>query len=320
MLDALKFVERATADKDIIRALTHICVHDGRLQAGDSKIALECTCPELAGHSFTVAADKFIKAIAVCDGVPKIEILDDSRIKVSHKRFRVTLPTLKVEDYPRSEMRKSTEIPVPEAFIEALKRVFPFVSQDASRPWSLGVWLQDGYACATNNVTLVRTPIDWHGPAINLPRFAIQEILDIKIPITRIFVDGSALEVEYGDAWFKTQTYTDIWPDSAVQLFNRPMPEMHSVPADLLKAVEKLIPFCPDVKFPSIYFKDGAITTANGAQSAEIGFDFEFTGCYRAEVLQLALSVASEWSPQTYPQPIFFKGDLIEGMLVGLRP
>ena len=145
MLDALKFVERGTADKDIIRILTHICVHDGRLQGADSKMALECACPELKGHSFTVPADKFIRAINACDSQPKLEMQEASILKISKGRFKVTLPTLKVEDYPRAELGGQA-FPCPDGFVAALERIFPFISQDASRPWSLGVWLDGKYA------------------------------------------------------------------------------------------------------------------------------------------------------------------------------
>lgn len=320
MLEALKFVQRAASDKDIIHAFTHICVRDGRLQGNDSKIALECACPELAGLAFTAPADKFIKAISACDGIPKIEILGDQRIKISYKRFRVTLPTLKVEDYPSSELKRTNTVENCNNFIEALRRIFPFISQDASRPWSLGAWLENGYAYATNNVTLVRTPIDWQGTPINLPRFAVDELLNVKQKITSIHLDETSLEVEFGESWFKTQTYVDQWPPSALQLLEKlDISAMSTIPDGLAEAVDKIIPFCPDVKFPAIYLNNDHIATANGAHSAEMGFDLNTSGIYRAEVLQLVLGVAQQWAPATYPAPVFFTGDQIEGMFVGIR-
>ena len=318
MLDALKFVERATADKDIIRALTHICIHDGRLQGADSKMALECACPELTGQSFTVPADKFIRAVTACDNDPTIELLEDKRVKISHKRFKVTLPTLKVEDYPRAELTGEA-LTVPDGFIAALRRLFPFISQDASRPWSLGVWLDGQYAYATNNVILVRTPLAWIGTPINIPRYAVQEIIEIAKPIKQLWMSTNAIGIEYDDAWFRAQKYVDEWPANVTGLFARMCDTMQVVPDGLLEAVNKLIPFCPDVKIPTIYFQHGAIATANGAQSAEIGFDWEGVGVYRAEVLQLVLGVAKEWDPTTYPAPCFFRGDKLEGLLVGVR-
>lgn len=319
MLEALKFVHRATADKDIIRMLTHICVHDGKLQGADSKMAIEANCPELAGHSFTAPAEKFIKAVLGCKGDPTIVANDDGTIKISHKRFRVTLPTLKVSDYPAQTFKpdNAVKIDAPTGFITGLRKIFPFISQDASRPWSLGVNLTPKYLYATNNVTMARVPCLWNGPVINLPRYVIQELLDIDKPVTEIWASPSSISFQFEGAWLRAQLYTDSWPDVS-KMFDVER-EFEAVPEGLLDAVEQLLPFCHDVKFPSIYFKEGTITTANGLQSAELGFDWQGRGAYRAEVLQLALAVAKTWTPNEYPKPVFFKGDGIEGMLVGIR-
>jgi len=320
MLEALKFVHRATADKDVIRMLTHICVHDGKLQGADSRMAIEADCPELAGNSFTAPAEKFIKAVLGCKGEPTIVANDDGTIKVSHKRFRVTLPTLKVSDYPVQTFKPAdaVKIAAPAGFINALRKIFPFISQDASRPWSLGVCLRPEYLYATNNVTMARVPCEWNGPIINLPRYVVQELLDIDKPVSEIWASPTSISFQFEGAWMRAQLYTDSWPESVTKMFDVER-EYEPVPENLLEAVEQLIPFCPDVKFPSIYFKDGAITTANGLQSAELGFDWHGTGVYRAEVLKLVLGVARHWTSSAYPKPVFFKGDGIQGMMVGIR-
>lgn len=320
MLEALKFVNRATADKDIIRALTHICVHDGKLQGADSRMAIEADCPELAGHSFTAPAEKFIKAVVGCAGTPSIAYNQDGTIKVSHGRFRVTLPTLRAEDFPIAVFKPddAVKIDAPDGLLDALRRVFPFISQDASRPWSLGAYIHSNYIYATNNVTMARTPVAWNGPAINLPRYVVQELLDINQPILEVWAGANSVSFKFQGAWLRAQLYVDQWPGGVFAMFDKPK-EYSPVPEGLLPAIEKLLPFCPDVKFPSIHFKDGEITTAKGIQSAEIGFDWDGVGVYRAEVLQLVLAVAQQWTPSTYPSPVFFKGDRIEGMLVGIR-
>jgi hypothetical protein len=320
MLDALKFVNRATADKDIIRSLTHICIHDGKLQGADTKMSIEAECPELAGQSFTAPAEKFIKAIIGCKGDPTITPNADGTVKISHKRFRVTLPTLNVADYPRSEFKPddAVHIDAPSGFIAALRKLLPFVSQDASRPWSLGVCLRPDYFYATNNVTMARVPVAWNGPVINLPRYIVQELLDIDQPVLEIWASASSISFKFDKAWMRAQLYTDSWPESVAKMFDAPR-TYEKVPLGLLDAVEQLIPFCPDVKFPSIHFRDNGITTANGLQSAEIGFDWKGVGVYRAEVLQLVLGVALEWDPTAYPKPVFFKGDGIQGMMVGIK-
>lgn len=322
MLEKLKFVERATATKDVIRILTHLCIHDGKVQGGDSKIAIEVDCPELAGHSFTVDSIKFIKAVTACDDQPKIELLEDGRVKISKGRFVARLPTLKADAFPRAELRSAGDatIVTPDKFIETLRRVSPFISLDASRPWSQGVWLDGAYAYATNNVSMVRLPLVWAGPKINIPRYAVEELISINQPIKSIHVTKGSIAVEYDDSWFKAMTYVDEWPQGTIdKLFSQMPASMTPVPDGLMQAVERIVPFCPEPKFPTIYFKNGSISTADGAESAEVGMDWNGTGAYRVEALQRVLEVAKEWMPDTYPAPIYFKADDMDGLLVGIR-
>lgn len=320
MLNALNFVNRATADKDIVRILTHICVHDGVLQGADMRMSIAADCPELAGHSFTVPAEKFIKAIVACKGEPVIAHQPDGTVKVSKGRFRVTLPALNSADYPTNTFKPddAVQIAAPAGFLAALRLIYPFISRDASRPWSMGVCLRPDYFYATNNVTLARVPMQWNGPLINLPNFVVEELLDINEPIKEIWASPSAISFKFQGGWMRSQLFADAWPESIPKMFDVTR-EFVPVPEGLLDAVEKLIPFCPDVKFPSIHFTDGGITTANGLQSAEIGFDWAGVGVYRAEVLQTVLRVATEWDPTAYPKPVFFNGKGIQGMMIGIR-
>jgi len=319
MIDMLNFVNRATDQKGIVPLLSHICVHDGKLQASNSRMTIEGKCPQLAAHSFTVPAEKFIKAVERCKDVPKIERAANGTVKISSGRFRVTLPSLDAVNYPHQTFKPSeaVEIEAAAGFSLALRKIAPFISLDASRPWSLGACLTKDYFYATNNVTIVRTPVKWAGPVINLPGYIIQEILNIDEPILSIWASKTSVSFEYEEGWLRAQLYTDAWPDIS-KMFEKEK-EFEDVPDGLLSAIEQLIPFCPDVKFPSIHFKDGAISTANGSQSAEMGFDWKVQGIYRAEVLQLVLGVATRWSPHTYPKPVFFEGDGVEGLMVGAK-
>jgi len=320
MLEALKFVQRATADKDIVRILTHICVKDGKLQGADSRMAIEVACPEMAGYSFTVPAEKFIKAVTACKGQPNITVGEDGTIKVSKSRFRVTLPILPSTDFPTQSFKPDDAVEIKDfqGFRPALRKILPFISLDASRPWSLGVNLCADYFYATNNVSMARVPVSWEGPNINLPRYVVEEILDICQPILSIWASPTSISFEFPEGWFRAQLYADSWPQGIASMFDKER-EFEPVPEGLSAAIEQIVPFCPDVKFPTIHFTQGSITTANGLQSAEIGFDWHGVGVYRAEVIQLVLGAAKEWTPSAYPNPVFFRGDGIEGMCVGVK-
>jgi hypothetical protein len=283
-------------------------------------MSIAADCPLLAGHSFTVPAEKFIKAIIGCKGDPAITHNADGTVKISHKRFRVTLPTLNAADYPSTEFapKDAVQIKSPAGFLDALQKLQPFVSKDASRPWSMGVSLTPTHFYATNNVTLARVPMEWNGPVINMPNYVVDELLDINQPIQEIWVSTSSISFVFQGAWMRTQLFTDAWPTSIPAMFNAQR-EFEPVPGGLLEAVEQLIPFCPDVKFPSIHFAEGCITTANGLQSAEIGFDWEGLGVYRAEVIVLILKIATHWNISGYPGACYFKGLGIDGLFMGVK-
>ena len=95
--------------------------------------------------------------------------------------------------------------------------------------------------------------------------------------------------------------------------------DLQPVPQGIGDEIKKLIPFCPDIKHPTVVFKEGCVSTQDGEQSAEIGFECAAAGIYNIERLLEVLAVATYWDPTTYPRPVFFKGDKIQGLIVGIR-
>jgi hypothetical protein len=322
MLEKLKFVERAVDDKGIIRALTHIYIYDGRAQGGDGRIVIDSECEELREHNFSVDAVKFIRAVEACDGDPKIEQIGDGRIKVSKSRTIIRMPTLKAEDYPIEVKRSDNdiEVEVPDNFLDVFKAIRDFISLDASRPWSQGVWLDGEFAYATNNVSMVRSPFKWTSRKINLPRFAVDEIVALGRNPDKIILGATYITLDYGDFWLKSFLYTDEWPQDTIdKLFASMSISMIDVPSDLLPAIERISPFCANPKMPVIHFKANAVSTDDGAEYAEVEMDWDGAGAYRLEVIVRVLRVAEQWDPSTYPGPVFFKGGILEGMMIGVR-
>lgn len=321
MLDILKLVERAAADTDIVKILKHICVYDGRLQSGDSRVTIDAKCDELKGHSFTAPADKLVKAVLACKGeTPKIVRQDDGTVRVTHKKFRISLPSMDVSLYPLTTKinESSVQLDIPADFINKLKKVAPFINDNPVQGrWATGVCIMEGYLYATNNITIVRTPIEWTGPKLNIPDFAIKQLSAIDLPITGLWCDKTSITFEFDDCWLKSQLLTYEWPDKCKTMFSNT--SYKPVPDGLLQEIESLIPFCPDVKFPTIHFKEGLISTSDGMQSAEIDFEGAEKGVFRADVLQAALGIAKEWNMPEASKPVYFKGDDIEGLFVGVR-
>lgn len=321
LIDKLTFVHRAAADKDIIPVLTHIYVHGGKVQASDARITLEVPAPELQGHSFTIPAEKFIRAVANCPNDPKIERVEN-KVKIVAKPVRVSLQCCNVTDYPYVEFKTddAVRIEAPGEFLPALRRLFGFISTDATRPWSLGVRLSTEYFYATNNVTMARVPVKWSGPEMNLPRFVIEKLLEIDMPVVEIWASANSISFKFSNGgWMRGQLYASPWPDVS-KMFEQSR-QYVDVPEGLLSAVQMALPFCGDPKFPVIFLTpSGVATDEKGMSRAEVDFAYGLKGAYRGEVLELVLPLAKRWTPDSYPGPVFWEGeDGMEGLMVGVR-
>lgn len=319
MLEELKFVEGAVADKDVIPVLTHFCIHDGCIQGADTRIAIETPCPDLAGFSFTVPADKFIRAVLACDGAPSISMLESGKVSVKQGRFKALLPTLDASTFPRRELPQRIGN-APSDLLAVFKLLQPFISQDASRAWSLGVWIHGGYAYATNNVALVRTPLTSDLTPVNIPAYFVNEIVRIGKAPTTLYQNVDAIAVSYTDgSWVCGSTYRDSWPDVTARFDGIADTDLTTLPDGLSKVIARLLPFCPDPKYPTLRFTADGISTLDGTHSAEMGFDGLPNTAFRAEVLQLVVGVADKWDLTKYPAPIPFVGKAIEGIFVGVK-
>ena len=116
----------------------------------------------------------------------------------------------------------------------------------------------------------------------------------------------------------KTQLLDLSWPDVDKFFTEQPITELD---AGLLECVQRVLPFCPDPKFPVIKFSDTGVSTADGEMQAEMGGVTLPTGSYRAEPLLLVLSVATHADFYLYPNPVKWcsRESGLEGVLVGVK-
>lgn len=321
MLDILDFVRGSVADKDLVPVLTHLHVSDGTVQGGNGRMAITGYAPDLAGYDFTVPADPFYRAVVACDGTPKLA-LKGSALTVSKGKFRVRLPVLPGDEYPvvtRDGIKGKGYSGA--CLLHALQRVRPFVSKDASRVWSSGVLLADGMAWATDNVTMVGTPVKGLPKATRciIPLDAVDELVRVGYEIDRFWItDNSAVFVYADNCWMRTALIDDKWPiEPRALLVDQPC---DPVPDGLADAVRKVLPFCPDSKFPAVKFSENGVSTMDGDMAASVGGVALPAGAWRAEPLLNMLAVATHVALEYHPEPCPFKGDGgLVGVIVGLR-
>lgn len=312
MLDQLKFVRGAVAKKDLIPVLTHFCFNGGQVQGGNGKLTI-CHTVDMK-MDVAVEADRFLRAVDACEGEPKLKITDGGKLTVSKGKFRALLPTREVSEFPWAEPDKGKKQPAA-AFVQDLCLLRDFVAEDASRPWACGVLSSDGHVYATNNIIIVRKQTV-KTPTVNIPGFAIDELMRIKELPDSFIVGENSITFFYPDGWLKTQLFHVDWPDVGAFFKEE---ATTPVPEGLPDAVARIKPFCTNPKFPVIQFDDGCIRTQEGDTSATVeGFDIG-KGSFRVEQLEKVLAVATHLDVNKWPEPCPFRNSYLEGLLVGVR-
>jgi len=204
MIKELRLVRGAVAKKDIVPVLTHFHIYNGRIQGGNGKMSIDMACEELTGLDVTVPAERFLKACDACDGEPKIKVTPAGNLSVKNKKFGAVLPLADHEKFPVAESYGFEKWDF-SALITALRTLQPFIGDDATRPWCNGIWFNDGYAYATNNIVLARTKINMEASFI-LPAYAIEEIIRIGMTPIGYQLTEQALYLHYENTmWVRSQ-------------------------------------------------------------------------------------------------------------------
>lgn len=290
MLKALRRVAAAVSSRDLIPCLTHFHVYGQRVQAGNGNVVLDGPFPSTL--DMTVPAARFLAAIAACKGV--VEVTQSAtRVSIKSGKFRAWVPTFAQNEYPRIAPSGGECLPCP-PLRRVLRTVYDFIGNDASRPWGCAVLLHDDYAWATMNTALVRAPLSWpKGHVVELPRFVVDELLTIEEEPCTFSHDAGSVTFYYADGtWLRSQLYSAEWPD--VTKFGVMLGgECEVAPPGLLEAVENLLPFVKDAKFPVLKLSAKGLSTQEGDHFAEQS-DWELPEvAHDARILQLVLPHAT---------------------------
>jgi DNA polymerase III sliding clamp (beta) subunit (PCNA family) len=318
MKQILELVRGAVSDKDLLPVLTHFHIYDGRVQGGNGFLAIDAPCPELSGFDCTVPAERFLKAVDACDGEPKLKLTEPGKLVVSKGKFRATLPLANHAAFPKISRGPSSEkFTLTAPLLPALRKLYPFISTDRSRPWICGVLFRGGFAWATNAICLARVP--YALPEIVFPLSAIDELLRIGEEPEFIEWNANWALFHFTSGWWLRAALLDgEWP-AVARLMPEAAPEM-AWPAKLLaEAVRKVLPFCPDPKYPVIRTGPDGVSTLEGEMSAIVGHEGLPEGRFRTEPLLAALDTATNIDLGAYPGACYWHGDGIDGVVVGMR-
>lgn len=316
MLSDLKFVQGAIAKKTLIPTLNHFRIQDGTVRSFNGSLAL-CSPIQLDINCVPKALP-FIKAIQGCDDTVSLSLTATGRLKIVSGNFKAFIDC--VDEETPHVTPEGDVFPIEgEELLAALKIMLPFISTDASRPWSTGAMLNGQSVYATNNIMLVQYWVGSNFPVIcNLPAVAIKEMVRINEPPVSAQATDKSISFHYPDGrWIRTATISTDWPD----LDNILNTECNATPIDkeIFNALDVISPFADDMG--RVYIKDDVICTSltdnEGAHYNIDGLGFE--GIYQIEMLKKLEKIATSADFTHYPAPCIFYGERLRGAIIGLK-
>jgi len=319
MLHALKFVQGSIARKDFVQALQHFRIKDGTIKGFNGMMGL-CSPIDLE-LDITPKADMLIKAIQACgDETIALHVTEKSKLSIKSGKFKALVECIPPEQYPEI-LPEGESVSLTLPILAPLKKLYPFISDDAAKPWSRGILFRGASAYATNNIVLVEA---WLGATfpfeVNIPKTAIAELIRIGEEPIEVQVTENRIAFHFeGGRWLSSQTFSTEWPDLArvLNVDSNPM----DLPEGLFEALGQLAPFTDDLE--RVYLlPEGKLSTSqmelDGA-SVELESLQGLTGCYNLKYLLSLAEVAQKMDFAKYPAPCQFYGENIRGAIIGMK-
>jgi len=318
MIESLKFVKGAVAKKDFVPNLTHFQIRDGLIKGYNGQLALcspiECDLA-IAPH-----AAQFVRAINACEDTIALNMTSNGRLSVKSGRFKNLVDCVEADAFPEVEP-KGDLIKLDGSLLDALSILEPFVSIDASKPWSCGILLRGQSAFATNNVILTEYWLGYEFPVqMNIPHSAIKEILRIKEEPVSLQCTKDTLTLHYEDGkWLSTKLLVTEWPD-VESVLARVAGEAQDIGKEFFDGMAKILPFCD--KLGRVYFAENTLCTARPVEDAsclvEVAGVLPY-GCFSAKHICSLEKVATKAGFAQYPAPCPFYGDCVRGVILGFN-
>lgn len=316
MLKELKFVQGAVAKKDLLPAMTHFKIENGTVRSYNGALAICSPIP--FDIDCIPKAEPLVRAISNCNDTVTLSMTPAGKLRIQSGKFRAFVDTIDGET-PHVEPAGEHIDFDGEVLLRAFKTLYPFIGDDASRPWTNGVLLRNESAFATNNVCLVEYWLGVSVPfVVNIPRTAIREMLRVDEPPTHCQVEQNSITFHYTDGrWIRTQLYNTSWPD-----LSKVLDANHNAqPVDpaLFDGLQVLAGFADSAG--RVYI-DGSLLRTH--EDADIGATYEveglgIKGAYQIKMLSLLKGVATYADFSRYPEPTLFFGDRLRGAIIGMR-
>lgn len=316
MLENLRFVMGAVAKKDLVPAMKHFKIEDGRVCSFNGTLCL--SSPINFNIDCNPQAETLFRAIEKCEEAVTLYQTPGGKLGVKSGAFRALVQCMdEVTLHPEPE---GVEFECDgEALLDAFRKLEEVIGDDAARPWQAGILLKGGFAFATCNVVLVQFWLGQDfGHVVNIPGSAVREVLRINEAPRRAQVTDTSLTLHFsGQRWLRTNLLPCDWPDIGRILDREWVPA--AMDQGIFDAVEKLKRFVD--KQGRVYFTGNLVhTEADPAEGTSIevpGMDIK--GLFNLEMFMRMKGLAPYADLSHWPKPCYFQGDRWRGAIVGMH-
>ena len=321
MKATIAWLNAAIAGKELSAGMTYYKVNDDTISATDGK--LTACAPWPYGGKFFVPGAEFEKVLKRMSGEPKITEAEGC-IKIKSGRFSGTIQTLPLTEWGYPGIEKADWQKIPKGLLPLLAALRPFVSENEQPAWGRCVALEDGWAYATNNMTIAGAACKELGAVkALLPAEALDFILGRVDGLSEWTGDDNFIAFRWANgAWMRTQLVVGQFPEKAAALVKGAWKQKptQKVSDEFKEALERVSELAEDTvliyadrleaRFDKAVVEDGVKCEVPKGVKCSI---------WGAKFLLPALQAADAWAPAVWPSPAPFKGPLVAGYIVGRR-
>lgn len=320
MRETISWIKEAISSKDIVKGMNYYNVGEGEIRATNGNITAGHPW-EHTDHAFLVPGDDFEKVLDRMKGELKVEY-DGVTLKIKAGRLKSEIQTLQRDLWQYPGVDDVEWLICPDNLLSVFERLIPFVSENGSQNWSVGIALQGGWAFATNNVSLAG--VQYQGAEdidLLIPIWAVKFMVAAKKPPIHWAwtKDYLAFEWENG-AWLRSNLLDGVFPPQAVKLIKEAsVADTTTEVTDEFKDAFNRVCVKDDQEV-IIGPKEMISTFGNTVMSEEFEMvDVDHESRWSVKHLRLVMSVATWWSPGDHPRPCAFQGEGICGLILGKK-
>lgn len=316
-LAAIERVKNAVSSKPLVPHLTHYLIDNGEIMSTDGQLNAGGPFPD-SGVKYMVPAAEFEKVLLKFGRKASIEV-EQKSIVIKAGRYTARIATLADYDAfplqrPRGEEAKNVG-----QLINIFRRLRPFVSDNATRPFAMAYRLRSTDVTVTNNIVLARSTHTLPKGFDHLvPVWAVDFVLARRDAVlSSVRFDKGSFSFLFDDgSWMMSPLIAEQFPDGPCDKMLEATPDATwAIPGDWREAFNVVAELSED----SVRLYPDRITGGVGFSEvqAEVKSPVKELTPFVTKQLKLVVETATYFDPSLFPKPCPWQSEGIKGVIMG---